>query len=170
MRSWGTSIPRSPRATITPSATSRISSMLSTPSWFSILAIILMSLWCSSRMARISSTSCLLRTNEWAMKSISFSIAYKMLLRSFSVSEGRLIRTPGTLTLLRLPRVASLHTSQYKAFSSLSVTTKPKSPSSISTCAPTERSRTKLGYDTHIHSRVVSCSGLPTMRTLSPIL
>ena len=74
--------------------------MLSTPSWFSILAIIFMSELCSSRMSCTAIRSSLDLTNEWAMKSISSSIASIMFLLSFSVSAGRSMCSPGTLTLL----------------------------------------------------------------------
>ncbi len=49
--------PHVPRAIITPSATARISSTLFAPSWFSSLAMIRMSEWCSSSRRRISITS-----------------------------------------------------------------------------------------------------------------
>ena len=73
-RSGGISIPRSPRATITPSVTLRISSNLSSPSWFSIFEMILMSLprGSASRIERMYSTSAADWTNEAATKSTWF--------------------------------------------------------------------------------------------------
>mmetsp|Transcript_60416 Transcript_60416/g.134648 ORF Transcript_60416/g.134648 Transcript_60416/m.134648 type:complete len:204 (+) Transcript_60416:958-1569(+) len=51
--SGGISIPRSPRATMTPSVSSRISSNLSRPSWFSIFEMILMLFPASPRISRM---------------------------------------------------------------------------------------------------------------------
>ena len=71
----GISTPRSPLATITPSATLQMESILSTPARFSIFAIISMSAPpLSSRnflTARISSSQ---ETKDAATKSISFSM------------------------------------------------------------------------------------------------
>ena len=76
------STPRSPRATMTPSATARISGRLEIPSRFSILAMMRIweSLW-SSR-ARISRTSAAERTKLAAMKSKPCSAPKRMSSRS----------------------------------------------------------------------------------------
>ena len=69
----GTSTPKSPRPIMMPEQTSQISSTLSMPVWFSILAMISMS--CppfASRKFRTSSTSCRRETNDAATKSIPF--------------------------------------------------------------------------------------------------
>src|SRR5690606_3277852 len=66
--SAGIATPRSPRATMIPSATARISSMLSTAAWVSILAIILMGASYCSRILLISNTSAAFLTKEAAMK------------------------------------------------------------------------------------------------------
>jgi len=50
------------------------------------------------------------------------------------------------------------------------MTSSSRSPSSIKIVPPIFKSCTKLGYETAIHSRVVSSSGLPTIFTFSPIL
>ena len=63
------STPMSPRATMMPSATDRMSGRLLTPSWFSILAMILMAEPASSNSRRISRTSAAVRTKLAAMKS-----------------------------------------------------------------------------------------------------
>ncbi len=71
----GISTPRSPRATMMPSATSQMAAMLSTPARFSIFAMISMSLppfW--SRKLRIAWTSSLVETKDAAMKSTSCSM------------------------------------------------------------------------------------------------
>ena len=71
--SEGISMPRSPRATMTPSVYLRMSSKFAMPSSFSILEMIL-TLWppASSRILRISCTSSPVCTNEAATKSILF--------------------------------------------------------------------------------------------------
>ena len=63
------STPMSPRATMMPSAAVRISARLSTPSWFSILAMMRMAEPFSSSRRRSSRTSAALRTKLAAMKS-----------------------------------------------------------------------------------------------------
>ena len=101
MSSVGISTPKSPLATIKPSETSNISSMLSTPSWFSIFEIIciLVALF-SSRISLIANTSDALRTNDAAIKSIPCSIPNSMSFLSFGVIAGRFIFTLGTFTPL----------------------------------------------------------------------
>ena len=145
MRSMGTSMPRSPRAIMMPYEASMISSMLSTPSWFSILEIIFISLLCSSRIFCTASTSSLLRTNEWAMKSMSSSMASWMFALSFAVRAGRSMCSPGTLTLFFEPSLPSFCTSTISASPSFFITFMSSSPSSKSTSSPTFTSLTKSG-------------------------
>ena len=76
------STPMSPRATMTPSATDRISPRLETPSWFSILAMIWMEESASSSRRRISRTSSAVRTKLAAMKSKPCSTPKRMSSRS----------------------------------------------------------------------------------------
>ena len=65
--SVGISIPKSPRATITPSEASRMSSKFTRPSWFSTLLMILICAPSRPRTARIFSTSLPLRTNDLSL-------------------------------------------------------------------------------------------------------
>ena len=65
-RSAGTSTPRSPRATMSPSAASAISSMFSSASGFSILAMIGTTRPSARSAVRASSTSPAVRTKERA--------------------------------------------------------------------------------------------------------
>ena len=96
--SGGISIPKSPRATIMPSATSMILSIASTPSWFSIFAMIWMSLpFSSSKTLRILKISAGPRVNEAATKSTSFWAPNFKSEISCSLKKGRLIFTPGML-------------------------------------------------------------------------
>ena len=170
MRSIGTSIPRSPRAIMIPYEASMISSMLSTPSWFSILDIIFISLLCSSRIFCTASTSSLLRTKECAMKSMSSSIASSMFALSFSVRAGRSMCSPGTLTLFFEPSIPSFCTSTTRESPSFPITFMSSSPSSKSTSSPTCTSFTKLGYETLMQSCDVSSVLCPKIFTLSPVL
>ncbi len=107
-RSGGSSTPRSPRATITPSTTSRIASRFSRASGFSSLAI--------SSGGRLplqirSIASCTLwispavRTNETATASTSCEIPNARSSSSFSVNPGMRRRTPGRLMPLCEERV-----------------------------------------------------------------
>ena len=143
--SIGTSIPKSPRAIIIPYEASIISSILSTPSWFSIFEIILISELCSSRIFWTARTSAAERTKEWAMKSISSSIANKILALSFSVSAGSSICSPGTFTLLREPSSPSFCTCATNIGPTLSIISISNAPSSKRTWSPTFTSRAKSG-------------------------
>ena len=122
-----------------------ISSMLSRPSWFSILEMILIGLPCASRISCTAFTSRADRTNEWAMKSTSLRTAHSMKRRSFSVTDGRSIDTPGTLTLLRERMAPPTMNSQSSSSSVLPSTRISSSPSAISMRAPTGMSRTIVG-------------------------
>ena len=76
--------------------------MLSTPSWFSILEMILISERpSSSKTSRIAKTSLARRTNEAAMKSTPSRAPKRMSDSSFSVIAGKFNETFGTLTPLR---------------------------------------------------------------------
>ena len=119
-------MPRSPRATMMPSAASRISSKLAKPSWFSTLAMMRMpvgtlephsrllalggggaSRAAAASTARISAMSDALRTNDAAMKSTLFlTPQFTRSSVSFSVSVGRSTITPGKLQFLRSPSFA----------------------------------------------------------------
>ena len=103
--SEGISMPRSPRATMTPSVYLRISSKFSMPASFSILQMICT--FCppaSSRVLRMSCTSSPVCTNDAATKSILFlQQKFCTSLMSFSVSTGMSTLTPGRLQFLRSP-------------------------------------------------------------------
>mmetsp|Transcript_39082 Transcript_39082/g.124422 ORF Transcript_39082/g.124422 Transcript_39082/m.124422 type:complete len:308 (+) Transcript_39082:1953-2876(+) len=110
--SEGISMPRSPRAIITPSVYLRISSKLLRPSSFSILEMILMC-WppASSRILRMNCTSSPVCTNDAATKSTLFlHPKFWRSSMSFSVSTGMSTFTPGRLQFLRSPRVLLLRT------------------------------------------------------------
>ena len=84
--SKGISTPMSPRPIMMPEQAWQISSMFSMPVLFSILAISSMpSAPASSRMAWMSSRSCLRETKEQAMKSTPFSMPKRMSLLSCSL-------------------------------------------------------------------------------------
>ena len=143
--SAGSSTPRSPRATMMPYDASMISSMLSSPSRFSIFEMILILLPWASRMSCTALMSLALRTNECAMKSTSFFTAHSINRRSFSVTEGRLIDTDGTLTLLRERMAPPTTNSQISSSAVFSTTRISSSPSAMSIRAPTGMSSTMFG-------------------------
>ena len=78
------------------------------------------------------------------MKSTSFFTAHSMKQRSFSVTDGRSIFIPGTLTLLRDRSVPPRTNSHVSSSSVLSVTRSSSSPSAINNRAPTAISRTTV--------------------------
>mmetsp|Transcript_12108 Transcript_12108/g.19553 ORF Transcript_12108/g.19553 Transcript_12108/m.19553 type:complete len:204 (-) Transcript_12108:481-1092(-) len=107
--SVGISIPRSPRATITPSDSCRMSSKLTRPSWFSTLEMILMVAPASPSTWRMYVTSLPFRTKDAAMKSIPLGTPQpRMSSLSFSVIVGRSTTTPGRLTFFLSPSMAVL--------------------------------------------------------------
>ena len=79
------------------------------------------------------------------MKSTPLRTAHSMKRRSFSVTEGRSIETPGTLTLLRERMLPPVTNSQSSSSSSFPTTRISISPSAISIRAPTGISRTMPG-------------------------
>ena len=109
--SAGTSTPKSPRATMIPSATSMISSMFSTPSTHSIFGNTLISgLPFSAINFLISNTSCFLLTNEAAMKFTSCLQPKIKSFLSFSDKNSNCNLVPGTLiprVFLTLPSLAA---------------------------------------------------------------
>ena len=146
--SWvGISTPKSPRATMIPSDTDKISSMLSTPSWFSILEMILtFGRPSCSKISRISITSLARRTKDAAMKSIPSRTPKRMSAASFSVIPGKLMETLGTLTPfldLITPEFWISVTNSWLAWS-ISVTNKSTKPSSKRMWLPTSTSLIKL--------------------------
>ena len=115
-------------------------------------------------------TSEALRTKEWAMKSMSSSMARLMLVMSLPVSAGRSMCTPGTLTLLREPNSPSFFTCAITAGPLTPMTSMSRAPSSNSMWLPTFTSCAKLGYDTFTMSCSLSTSGRPNIFTTSPVL
>ena len=79
------------------------------------------------------------------MKSTSFFTAHSMKRRSFSVTDGRSIDTPGTLTLLRERMAPPTRNSHVSSSSFFSTTRISSSPSAMSMRAPTGMSRTIVG-------------------------
>mmetsp|Transcript_32592 Transcript_32592/g.103865 ORF Transcript_32592/g.103865 Transcript_32592/m.103865 type:complete len:230 (-) Transcript_32592:752-1441(-) len=144
--SGGISIPRSPRATMTPSVARRMSSKLSRPSWFSIFEMILqLGAPASSRILRISNTCSALRTKEAKMKSTPSSAPSRRSALSFSDTAGRSRIAPGRLTPFLspiFPALTALHTTRP---SSTAETSKLSSPSSRKTVAPGDTAEGSLG-------------------------
>mmetsp|Transcript_5733 Transcript_5733/g.18938 ORF Transcript_5733/g.18938 Transcript_5733/m.18938 type:complete len:272 (+) Transcript_5733:817-1632(+) len=110
--SEGISIPRSPRATITPSVYLRISSKFSMPASFSILQMICT--FCppaSSRIRRMKRTSSPVCTNDAARKSILFlQQKFCTSWMSLSVRTGMSTLTPGRLQFFRSPSFLEFNT------------------------------------------------------------
>ena len=169
--SSGISMPRSPRATMMPSDSRRMSSKLASPSWFSTLAMMRMPVGgelphtssapapfvtaglaaAAASTARMARTSEPLRTNEAAMKSTLF-LAPQLTKSSssFSVSVGRSTTTPGRFTFLRSPSLAVLRQthSTSPAARSMRDTCSSTAPSAIRMRPPTATSRARCLYDT----------------------
>ena len=145
--SAGTSTPRSPRATMIPADALMIASMSSTPSMFSILVITPTCMLCAPIISLISSTASALRMNDAAMKSIPFSRPNSISALSFSVIDGKLTLTLGTLTPLRLPKSPPLITSHTISVPSLiSLTFNSINPSSIRIVFPASTSCGSSAY------------------------
>ena len=96
--STGTSTPKSPLATITPSLSTMISRMFFRASGISILEITLILLFLSLIRFLRSMMSLALRTKERATQSNSFSIIKSRSARSFSVNEGIVSAESGRFT------------------------------------------------------------------------
>mmetsp|Transcript_54403 Transcript_54403/g.124018 ORF Transcript_54403/g.124018 Transcript_54403/m.124018 type:complete len:278 (+) Transcript_54403:418-1251(+) len=145
--SSGTSTPRSPRATMIPSAASVISSKFSRASVDSILAIIRAcgcdagqnSAWHAEMWARIWWTSSALRTKDAATKSMSFSIPYRMSSKSLGDMAGKSTFMPGKLTPRLEAMLPSFSTRHLTApvVASTSSTAKLTAPSSRRIVLPT---------------------------------
>ena len=145
--SSGISTPISPRATMMPSDTLRISSRWSTPSAFSILEMIRISwslFFSSSR--RICSASSAQRTNDAAIKSASISTANAISDRSRSLKNGMDRCTPGTLIPLWAEMVPPFKTVHRISVSVTWSTTMSISPSSINMWQPRQTSFGRPAY------------------------
>ena len=142
--SAGISTPRSPRATMIPSATSKISSKFSIPSAFSIFAITgVYGASHSRRIVLISRIQSALRTKEAAIKSTSCSAPKRISSLSFSVIAGRRIGTFGTFTPFLCPSSPPLIILQIMSLPLISSTTNSIRPSSIRILPPTLTSSTR---------------------------
>ena len=130
-------MPKSPRATITESETSQISSIFDNPSLSSIFEIIFTVLVLFLRISFKSSISEAFLTKDKAMKSTSSFIPNAMSLLSFSVTEGKLIRIPGKLTCLLLPSFPPSRTLHSSSFLDFFSTLKFSSPLSKLISVPT---------------------------------
>ena len=141
----GISTPRSPRATMMPSATSQISSTLSTPLRFSILAMMSMSLpplaFSRSRMA---CTSDLEDTKEAATKSTPFSMPKSRSFLSCSDRKSCFSTLPGKFMLFRSDRTPPFCTRQMTSLPLTSSTFMMTSPLLISTVSPGNSSFVRL--------------------------
>ncbi len=134
--SSGHSTPRSPRATMTPSKASTISSMLSIAWGFSILAMMGTKMFSSVMIARTSSASDALRTKLSAMKSTPSRRAQRRSAVSFSDRAGTETATPGRLMPLLLETLPGTTTSVTTSVSSTDVTSRRTLPSSMSNGSP----------------------------------
>mmetsp|Transcript_4303 Transcript_4303/g.11017 ORF Transcript_4303/g.11017 Transcript_4303/m.11017 type:complete len:209 (-) Transcript_4303:482-1108(-) len=135
--SAGISMPRSPRATITPSVTFRISSKFCMPSWFSILEIILTLRPASPSASRTAITSAALRMKEAKTISTSCSTPHLRSALSFSERAGRSTFTLGRLQPLRDPSAPELITRHVSESASTSTTSRAMRPSSMKMALPT---------------------------------
>ena len=110
--SGATSTPRSPRATITPFATSRMASRFSMACGFSSLAITGATPPSAAIARRARTTSSAVRTNEMAMTSTACFRPNARSSSSFSVSDGMLTFVPGRLMPWCSPSIPPFSTSQ----------------------------------------------------------
>eukprot|EP00835_Amoeboradix_gromovi_P005592 NODE_540_length_6936_cov_0.673102.p4 type:complete len:161 gc:universal NODE_540_length_6936_cov_0.673102:4075-3593(-) len=128
----GISIPRSPRATITPSVALKMSSKFLIPCWFSILEMILMCLPFSANRSLISITSCALRIKDAKIMSTSCSTPKVMSSMSFLLKAGSSTFVPGKLTFFLEVKVKVFNAFALRFFSSIRDTiSKVRFPSSI---------------------------------------
>src|SRR6476661_5353171 len=129
--SGGISTPRSPRATITPSATSSISSRFagSMACGFSSLAMTHASELCTRTSRFTSRISSAVRINETATMSTPCFRPKSRSFSSFSVREGTLTTAPGRLMPLCSPSSPPLITSHSTSSPRTAVTRSSSSPS-----------------------------------------
>ena len=131
--SSGISTPRSPRATISASARSRISSSRATACGFSILAI-------TAARPRViffaSATSSGRCTNDSATQSMPASSAASRSARSFAVSAANGMTVSGRLTPLRFETLPPTSTRATMRCGPVSVACRRSLPSSISSTSP----------------------------------
>mmetsp|Transcript_23298 Transcript_23298/g.66183 ORF Transcript_23298/g.66183 Transcript_23298/m.66183 type:complete len:223 (+) Transcript_23298:611-1279(+) len=134
----GSSMPRSPRDTCTPSASARISWMLRRPSTDSIFACTRILRPFSLRQARRERTLAAVRMNEPETMSTSYLRAKcSKSYRSLSVMPSRRMETPGIFMFLRSSRSALFSTRTMTDFSRTSIIVQLMDPSAIRIVPPT---------------------------------
>ena len=110
---------------------------MSTPSWFSILDIICISVALFlSKTSLIANTSETFLTKDAAIKSIPWDIPNSISLISLSVNAGKFIFTPGTFTPLWFLTIPEFSTIQSMSSPFTSSTLRPTNPSSINIVSP----------------------------------
>ena len=157
--SAGISTPRSPLATMIPSAQWMISSIFLIPSAFSIFAMIgIYGAPHSFNSARISRIPSAERTNDAAIKSIPCSTPKMISSRSFFVSAGRRTGTFGTLTPFLSPSSPPFNTLQVISLPLIVFTSSSIRPSSIRILLPGSTSSASPSYvmDTFLASPSIS--------------
>ena len=148
---------------MTPSAASMISSMFSTASAHSTLAMTMMPAPpCSSRKPLTARTPAASRRNDAATKSTSWRMPNRRSALSWSVITGSGTDVPGRFTDLRSPSSPEFCTVHTMSIPRTSSTTSPMRPSSTSTDAPGRTARESPGqvWDT-------SCAVPSTSRSVS---
>eukprot|EP01139_Manchomonas_bermudensis_P026267 Amastigsp_a849353_34.p3 type:complete len:234 gc:universal Amastigsp_a849353_34:617-1318(+) len=173
--SMGISTPRSPRATMIPSETSRISSKFVMPWRDSIFEMILMPASRTPGTERTASTFAALRMNDAAIMSTSIRTPNSMSALSFSVTAGRSTSFPGRLTPLLSPSSPELPISQRTASPAISRTMSEMRPSSTRMTSPGTTVALSRGYvmPTRVASPttlalVSSTNSLPRSRSTRP--
>mmetsp|Transcript_95495 Transcript_95495/g.269912 ORF Transcript_95495/g.269912 Transcript_95495/m.269912 type:complete len:237 (+) Transcript_95495:502-1212(+) len=149
--SGGISMPRSPRATMMPSLTLRISSKFRRPSPFSIFEMSRGTVWpslqCSSSSLRTCTTLSASCTKDRATKSTPLGNANsRRSCSSFGCSSGMSTFTPGMLQFFFSPISASfatLHRTRPCSASSTLITSSSSAPSPMRTGWPTRTLRAK---------------------------
>ena len=136
------STPRSPRATMSASATEIMSSRFSTASGFSILAITGISLFNLASSILIFMMSLLVRTKERAIQSTPIPTQNRRSSRSFSVSEGAETLTWGRLIPFLSLSNPPLTTRQRTLSAAVPITCSSIRPSSSKILDPGRTSRT----------------------------
>ncbi len=134
--SSGSSTPRSPRATMTPSNAAMICWRLSTACGFSILAMTGRRTPTSSITSYTSSRSEAERTNDSAIMSARSRRAQRRSSLSFSDRAGTETATPGRLMPLLLDTVPGTRTTVRTSVSVTSVASRATLPSSMSSMSP----------------------------------
>ena len=158
--SAGISTPRSPRATMRPSATSKISSMFLTPSAFSIFAMILISFCSDSRIRRMATMSLPRCIKDAATKSTPCWQPKRKSASSCSDTGGKLSATPGTATRLRLPISPLFWTVVTILLPSIESIVRVTRPSANKILSPTDTSPTRPLWFTELSSFVPSTSSV----------